>query len=160
MIIRSEGVTLMMIQPVAVRRDTGHENIADQASVERLCRCLDLSRGGAALPIVDIVKDDLEPVTEHRRPERFRIVSIRYDLANLLSEFVAGLAMDNRDLMTRFDQSGYEIAADEQGTADNEYAHAFTGRLTWPSLLIVILESEVSDKTLAPHPAEGVLQLH
>ena len=56
----ASGVALVVIQAVAIGGDAGHENVPRQAVAAGPRGRLHLRRGGPALPVVDVVVNDLE----------------------------------------------------------------------------------------------------
>jgi len=80
-IVRGQRVAFIVIQAVAIRRHAGHENIARNAVATRLHGGLHLCRGGAALPIVDIVVDHVEAPPIQGLLDSVGIVAIRHQMA-------------------------------------------------------------------------------
>ena len=96
MIVRRQRIAFMVIQPVAIGGDTGHENIAMQIVPADARRAFHLRGRGATLPIVDVVEHYIEIFARQSALQRFRIVAVGGDVADFFAEIVPRLAMQHR----------------------------------------------------------------
>src|SRR5579872_474325 len=124
MIVGRQGIALMMIQAIAIRRHARHEDIAMQASVDGARGGLHLRGGGAALPVVDIVVDNLEAAARQRFFQRLGIVAVGDNVADLATQLVLGLPMQDRYFMSRLEQFRDKMPSDKKRTANYQDSHA------------------------------------
>ena len=89
-------------------------------------RAFDLRRGGAALPVVDVVEDNLKIRKLQRAPHRFRIVAVGRRFLHASAKVVLGLAVQNRYFVAGLQQFGDQRPADKQRAADYQNSHAMS----------------------------------
>ena len=58
--IGSQRVTFVVIQTIAIRRDTGHQHVSHQPVTGGFDGSFDLGGSGPALPVIDVVEDYFE----------------------------------------------------------------------------------------------------
>ena len=122
-IVGRKRVSLVMVQAVAVSRDARNENVALEIAGERPNGALDVRRGGAAFPIVDMIENDVEVFPGECRFHRLRIVAIRDDVADAASQAVLRLAMENGNLVAGLQKLGDQRPSDELRSPDDEAIH-------------------------------------
>ena len=132
-IVGRERIAFVMIQAIAVSRDAGHENVAMQVIAGGGAHGrFDMGRGGAAIPIIDVVENDFEVLDPASADfiER-EIVAIRHDVLHPPAQVMLRAAMQNRNGMSRFEEFGDQRPADEPRSSDNQAIHAqFDGNTT------------------------------
>src|SRR5687767_5114131 len=87
-------------------------------------RGLDVARRRPLLPVVRNIEDHLEAALSQYARDCGEIAAIRLDVADVRSKVVMIAPMENRDLMSTTREALDDGAADEQGAADDENAHA------------------------------------
>ena len=120
MIVRRQRVAFVMIQSIAIGGHTGHEDIALQIVAAGARRGFHLGGGGAALPIVDVVVDDIEILAGQSALQSFRIIAVGHDVADLFSQIVARLPVQNGNFVPGVQQFLHQRPADEQRSADHQ----------------------------------------
>ena len=104
MIVRRQRIAFVVIQAVAIGGHARHEDVAHQAVARGLHRGFHLRRRGAALPVVDVVEDDLEAAACERLPHLVRIVAVRHQILHAPAQVVLGLAVQDGDIMAGLHQ--------------------------------------------------------
>jgi hypothetical protein len=113
-----------------------------------------LRRRSAALPIVNVIEDDVEVAARQRAAESLGVVPVPLDFMYTFAQVVSVAPVQNCDFMIGFQQRTNQSASNEVGTADHEDLHADLRLLTSKfSELVVIFEAKMSDEILATHPA-------
>ncbi len=76
MIVGRQRVAFVVVQPVAVRRHAGHEDVALQAIARGARGGFNVGRRGAALPIVGVIEDHLEPAIAEGTAQRRVVLTV------------------------------------------------------------------------------------
>ena len=138
-----------MIQPIAIRGDGGHINVARQPVAQRMDRPLNMLHGGAAFPIVGIIENYLKPAALQRFLHRADIISVGLDIVYLLAVAVLRLPVQHRNIVTGLHQFRDQQLANKRGSANYQDSHLFVCR----PALIVIFHSQMGNQLFAFHPA-------
>jgi hypothetical protein len=72
-----------------------------------------LDGGGATLPVVHVVKNDIEMLAGKRGSHGIDIVAVGYDFADPFAEFVARRSVQNSDFVLFLQERGYNTATYE-----------------------------------------------
>lgn len=123
-IIWGERVGFVMVEPVAIGGDAGHEDVLREVAFHRFDSVLDLSGGGAAFPVVDVIENDVELFAGENLLDLFRIVAVGDDIADLLLERMGLLAVQDGDIVLLLEQSLYQQAANKLGSANHKDSSA------------------------------------
>ncbi len=118
-VVRRQCVAFIVVQAVAVGRHAGHEDIARYAVAAGPHGGLHLRRGGAALPIVDVVVNHVEAPLVQRLLDRFGVVAVRHQILDAPRQTVLRLAVHYGYIVAGIAQFLYELPANERGTADD-----------------------------------------
>ncbi len=120
MVVRRQRVAFVMVQSVAVGGHARHENVALQVGAAGARGGFHVGRRGAALPVVDVVEDDVEFLPGQRALHRFGIVAVRHDAGDFLAQIVPRPAVQNGDFVAGLQQFLHQRPADEQRSSDNQ----------------------------------------
>ena len=123
MVIGRQRIAFLVIQAVAIGRHAGHENVAAEAVAAGPHGGFHLLGGGAALPIVNVVENHVETARGQSFAHGRGIVAVGLDVVHPASEIVLGLAVQNGDIVAALHQLFDQSAADEEGSADDQYLH-------------------------------------
>ena len=123
-VVGRQGVAFVVVQAVAVGRDARHKDVAVERAVDGADRAFHLRRGGAALPIVNVVEDHLEALAGERGLHGLGIVAVGGEILNPAAQVVLGLAVQDGHGVAGFEQLGHKVAADELRSSDNQAIHA------------------------------------
>jgi hypothetical protein len=80
--------------------------------------------GGAALPVVDVIEDDVEFLAGQGELHRLTIVAIGLDIFDAAAQIVTRTAMQHRYGMIGFEKLGDQETADEPGSTYDKAIHA------------------------------------
>jgi hypothetical protein len=88
---------------------------------------------GSAIPVVDVVEDQLEFRPGQRGAHRLRVIAVGHDVAHLAAQVMLGAAMHHGDVMAGFEQLRHQRLADESCSSDDEAIHgrAFMREHSW-----------------------------
>ena len=123
MVVGREGIGFMMVQAIAIGGDARHEDIAAEAVAGGAHGGFDMVRGGAALPVVDIVENDFEAMGRNRLGDGLHIVAVTDDVGHLLAVLVGALPVHDGDIMPGFHQGLHQRLTDELSSTDDENFH-------------------------------------
>ncbi len=111
MIIRGQGIAFVMVQAVAVGSDTGHEDITPGAAGEHLGRGFNDGGGGAALPVVDEVIDDVEGPGAEDGLNLPHVIPVGLEILDLFAEVVIRPPVQDGDFVAAFSKSSDKVFA-------------------------------------------------
>jgi hypothetical protein len=105
-----------------VDRHAGGEDVAAQSVRRRRRGGAHLLARGTALPVVDVVVDDVEAASVERRVHRRDVVAIADDLVDARAVRRSTSTVHDDHIVATLEELVDERAADEEGPADDECA--------------------------------------
>ena len=122
MVVGRQCVALMMVQAVAVRSDTRHENVPAHVTFKKLGGRFNLCAGAAPLPIVGVVVHGVIPCAANRLLDARRVIPVGHQVAHALAEGVFRPAVHHGNLVVLAQQFRNQQAADEARPANQQHA--------------------------------------
>ncbi len=123
-VVRRQRVAFVMIQAVAVRGHARHENVTMEIAAARAHGAFDVAGGGPALPVVDVVENDIEFLPGQRGLHGLPVVAVGDQILYAAAQVMTRTAMQHRDGMLLLQQFGHQHPADEPSPSDNQAIHA------------------------------------
>src|SRR6516225_7597834 len=124
MVVRRQRVTFLVIQPVAVSRYAGHEDITrEPVSAQGSHGGFYLGGGGAALPVVDVIVYGVEAAAGQGLADRFGVIPVSRQVVHAPAEVVLRLTMQDRHIVAGLYQFFHQGPPDEQGSPNDQHSH-------------------------------------
>ena len=156
MIVGRQRIALVVVQTVAVGRHARHVDVALQPVAARFGGRFHLRSGRAAMPVVDVVVHDVEPLAGQRCLQCRSVIAVGNDLFDPLAQVVPGLAMQDRDLVLGFQQRRVTRLRPMKRVPPMTSTFMTIYPNVSPDIrLVVIFKTEVRDQIFAAHPAQA-----